>query len=1417
MEKRGDENPEADGKNTHVQQDEVGGRQGFVQKKAGNSGVDCSGESHTNPDKKAEGRNQQARSEDDNSITDSIATHSDSAGVELEDRDKHGKHREEFPGVRADEVKNPVPVELCGSDCPQDSHVMDTVGQTEGDTHTEEENRRGSGEKLRAAICAENPEDEMKEKNENGDSCEENAVGGGLSTGKEKGSGSEDSLCGVKGAHCGMGEVRCGDEGTHCENEGTDCANEDTLYEPDTNDDDNDNGQPSLCVSSDHSPSGPSPSSPPHSPQDPEHPHYQSQSDTVPLCHHVCPDRLPSSTSSSQDEPLPSPDYAQPEVSSDCGRHGPHRSDVSLDSIQADSPRDQGEVIQPSDPPCPVHSQPGPGSCHLASQVRPGHSADQADNEGNSTHSEKDRGGRADDQNTNTVPEGRQPDGQCQCTGHTTGCSSSRTVAEGLPRTAEAAQSSSVDPVQEHDVSVHHQETASSAVVVKPTCCSAITDPAISGQTPDENLTLSSGEVTPAVPGVHDTASSQEGEQRQGESPVLSQAEKVLGENSNSKHQSQNGDCPACRTATVASCSHRPVHGDGIPASESCVVQGAASNIATTKSIPNDSFGRENNSLFSEPSVDKDTCPTTQSKQRSDTCLKNTDSAAWTEAGEEPPVQETSRAGVGPAEGQFLPTELPSPQNDEDQSRVKTKSPESSSVTKAVETWSESVTTTRSSEVNSTSSEINSTSSEISNTSSEICKASSEISSTSSEINSTSSEISNTSSEICKASSEISNTSSEICKASSEISNTSSEISKASSEIYNMSSDSCKTSSGFEDVGSSVDPELSTTEGGGGVRCHVGRQDKRGSSESSENEFEDVVSTLTEELEGRGGRGKEGAHEKERRDRVVSEGEDASDDDDFFDAFDDQSERSEEETVLHRDEEHVHRRAMDGVDSDDRPTDSESQSSVKENSATEKNNASRDNEQHQGNGNGNGDDRFPTTTTAATESGSLQATSRGRPRRARIPDKPNVSLNLWNVLKNCMGKELSKIPMPVNFNEPLSMLQRLTEELEYTEVLDRAAGCEDPAEQMALVAAFTVSAYATTQFRTAKPFNPLLGETFEFDRTEDLGWRSLAEQVSHHPPTLATHTEGDGWTLWQEFTMTIKFRGRYIQIVPMGMAHLKFTDTGHHYTWRKVTTTVHNIIVGRLWVDNDGLMDITNHATGHVCQLRYHPYSYFSREPHRKVSGVVKDRRDRARWTLNGTWCSQIEAAPILQEAEEEEEGEERKEDEEDEEEEEAPSSCLGGSGKSSSSSSSSSNRNRGEPYRTGPGQVLWIVRPPPEGADKIYHFTRMAIEMNEPEDGVAPTDSRRRPDQRKMEEGDWEEANRLKFLLEEKQREARRRREAEAERARGEGVEVSGYQPAWFRKEEDPVTGSPLHVFAGDYWRCKETQQWDRCPDIFL
>lgn len=54
---------------------------------------------------------------------------------------------------------------------------------------------------------------------------------------------------------------------------------------------------------------------------------------------------------------------------------------------------------------------------------------------------------------------------------------------------------------------------------------------------------------------------------------------------------------------------------------------------------------------------------------------------------------------------------------------------------------------------------------------------------------------------------------------------------------------------------------------------------------------------------------------------------------------------------------------------------------------------------------------------------------------------------------------------------------------------------------------------------------------------------------------------------------------------------------------------------------------------------------------------------------------------------------------------------------------------------------------------EKYYYFTILASQLNEIEEGVAPTDSRLRPDQRLMEFGLWDEANIEKLRLEEFQR----------------------------------------------------------------
>lgn len=126
------------------------------------------------------------------------------------------------------------------------------------------------------------------------------------------------------------------------------------------------------------------------------------------------------------------------------------------------------------------------------------------------------------------------------------------------------------------------------------------------------------------------------------------------------------------------------------------------------------------------------------------------------------------------------------------------------------------------------------------------------------------------------------------------------------------------------------------------------------------------------------------------------------------------------------------------------------------------------------------------------------------------PSVGQCSHRTQGILKSMIGKDMTKMTLPVSFNEPTSLLQRVAEDMEYTDLLDTAADRTDPTERMVYVAAFAASEYASTIGRVAKPFNPLLGETYEYARP-DKGYRFFIEQVSHHPPIGAAWAESPKW------------------------------------------------------------------------------------------------------------------------------------------------------------------------------------------------------------------------------------------------------------------------------------------------------------------
>ncbi|XP_011622138.1 oxysterol-binding protein-related protein 1B isoform X3 [Amborella trichopoda] len=382
-------------------------------------------------------------------------------------------------------------------------------------------------------------------------------------------------------------------------------------------------------------------------------------------------------------------------------------------------------------------------------------------------------------------------------------------------------------------------------------------------------------------------------------------------------------------------------------------------------------------------------------------------------------------------------------------------------------------------------------------------------------------------------------------------------------------------------------------------------------------------------------------------------------------------------------------------------------------------------------------------------------------RRKKLPDpaQKEKGVSLWSMIKDNVGKDLTRVCLPVYFNEPISSLQKCFEDLEYSYLLDRAfewGRGGDSLMRILNVAAFAVSGYASSEGRHCKPFNPLLGETYEAEYP-DKGLRFFSEKVSHHPMIIACHCEGRGWKLWGDSNLRSKFWGRSIQVDPVGVLTLEFDD-GEVFQWSKVTTSIYNLIFGKVYCDHHGTMQIKGNGL-FSCMLKFKEQSLIDRNPH-QVQGFVNDKMGKKVATLFGKWDDSMYYV--------------------------AGDVCTKPRGYNPSSDAT----------------LLWKRSMPPPNLTR-YNLSSFAITLNELtpglKDKIPPTDSRLRPDQRHLENGEYDMANAEKLRLETRQRMSRK-------------LQENGWKPRWFRND----VGEGTFRYVGGYWEAREEKKWDGCPCIF-
>jgi hypothetical protein len=108
-------------------------------------------------------------------------------------------------------------------------------------------------------------------------------------------------------------------------------------------------------------------------------------------------------------------------------------------------------------------------------------------------------------------------------------------------------------------------------------------------------------------------------------------------------------------------------------------------------------------------------------------------------------------------------------------------------------------------------------------------------------------------------------------------------------------------------------------------------------------------------------------------------------------------------------------------------------------------------------------------------------------------------------------------------------------------------------------------------------------------------------------------------------------------------------------------------------------------------------------------------------------------------------------------------------------------------------GEQIWEAHPWPAHPEQNWGFTKFGIELNDLTANIAdklpPSDSRLRPDQRLVEQGRFDDADRIKKVLEERQRERK-----------NQGCE---YRPQWFKRVR---SADDDWEYAGGYWEARES-----------
>lgn len=386
-------------------------------------------------------------------------------------------------------------------------------------------------------------------------------------------------------------------------------------------------------------------------------------------------------------------------------------------------------------------------------------------------------------------------------------------------------------------------------------------------------------------------------------------------------------------------------------------------------------------------------------------------------------------------------------------------------------------------------------------------------------------------------------------------------------------------------------------------------------------------------------------------------------------------------------------------------------------------------------------------------------------RECDIPVCDHQPPSILGFVRKNVGKDLSTLRMPVGMNEPISILQKYAEIFEYSELIDNAlqATCEDSTgERILRIAAFAVSFLSPMRVRernARKPFNPILGETYELVR-EDQGIRYLCEKVSHRPPVFAIHAESKDWVFNFSPAPNQKFWGKNFEIFTNGLCKLTIRSTGEVFTWNQPITLLKNIIAGEKYSEPSSEITIKS-SNGFKAIVEFAKSGMFSGRSEDLSIRAIGPNKKELPYSVSGKWTESLTLKTNTTE------------------------------------------------------KLIWTVGELLPNYAKKYGFTKFAGSLNKITDiergYLPPTDSRFRPDILVYRSGDVPKAEELKISIEDEQREKRKE------------LEISGkvHKPMFFKQvggdPNSPETGEWVYIKGEkSYWNRREGNDWNDIPTLW-